>query len=238
MSLFGAKRVYDRRRVLDEAARASSRNKRRRAIALYRWVLAVEPHNPELHTRLAPLLAETGQRFDAWRCYLTMARAALREGRKDKALAIYRDASNRLPRELQAWEALAHLLAKEGNSEEAIRALIEGSRRFSGRVHRPQAIHLLRRARAIDPWHLEAVFELACQLTRADQCDEARLLFDGLAQRARGERLRRVRAAQLRLDRTLGAAWRWLRCALRSEQEPAPPAEAGGVVPLRSRSRR
>jgi len=39
MPLFAAKRVYDRRRVLDEAARASSRNKRRRAIALYRWVL-------------------------------------------------------------------------------------------------------------------------------------------------------------------------------------------------------
>ena len=125
----------------------SNRNKRRRAIALYRWVLAVEPNNPDLHTRLAPLLAETRQRFDAWRCYRTMARAALREGRKDKALAIYREATKRLPRELQAWEGLAHLLAKEGDAEEAIRALTEGSRRFGKAVHRPEAIHLLRRAR-------------------------------------------------------------------------------------------
>ena len=238
MPLFGARRVYDRRRVLEEAARASSRNKRRRAIALYRWVLAVEPNNLELHTRLAPLLADAGQRFDAWRCYRTMARAALREGRKDKALAIYRDATNRLPRELQAWEGLAHLLAKEGDQEEAIRALIEGSRRFGKAVRRPEAIHLLRRARSIDPWHFEAVFELARQLARSDQRDEARLLFDGLAQRAAGERLRRVCAAQFRLDRTLIAAWRWIRSALRPEEEPAPPAEAGGVVPLRTRLRR
>lgn len=238
MPLFGANRVYDRRRILEEAARASSRNKRHRAIALYRWVLAVEPNNAELHTRLAPLLADTGQRFDAWRCFLAMARAALREDRKDKALAIYRDATHRLPQELGAWEGLAHLLAKEGDPEEAIRVLIEGSRRFGKRVHRPKAIHLLRRARAIDPWHLEAVFELARQLVRADQRDEARLLFDGLAQRAHGNRLRRVRAAQLRLDRTFGATWRWIRCVLRPEEEPAPPAKAGGVVPLRSRSRR
>jgi tetratricopeptide (TPR) repeat protein len=238
MPLFGARRVYDRRRVLEEAARASSRNKRRRAIAFYRWVLAVEPNNPDLHTRLAPLLADTGQHFDAWRCFRTMARAALREGRKDKALAIYRDATNRLPHELQAWEGLAHLLAKEGDQAEAIGILIEGSRSFGKRAHRPEAIHLLRRARSIDPWHLEAVFELARQLARADQRDEARLLFDGLAQRTHGERLRRVRAAQLRLDCSIASAWRWIRCVLRPGEEPAPPAEAGGVVPLRSRSRR
>jgi tetratricopeptide (TPR) repeat protein len=238
MPLFGARRVYDRRRVLEEAARASSRNERQRAIALYRWVLAVEPNNPELHTRLAPLLVDTGQRFDAWHCYHTMARAALREGRKDKALAIYRDATNRLPRELQAWEGLAHLLAKEDDQEEAIRSLIEGSRRFGKAVHRPKAIHLLRRARSIDPWHFEAVFELARQLARSHQRNEARLLFDGLAQRTTGERLRRVCAAQLRMDRTLIAAWRWIRSVLRPDEEPALPAEAGSVMPLRTRLRR
>jgi tetratricopeptide (TPR) repeat protein len=238
MPLFAAKRVYDRRRILDEAARANNRNKRRRAIALYRWVLAVEPNNPDLHTRLAPLLADTGQRFDAWRCYRTMAQAALREGRKDKALAIYRDATNRLPHELQAWEGLAHLLADEGDPEEAIRLLIEGSRRLGKRVHRSEAIHLLRRARGIDPWHFEAVFELARRLARANQRDEARLLLDGLAQRTAGERLRRVRAAQFRLDRTLVAAWRWIRAALRPGEEPASPAGAGDVVPLHTRAHR
>jgi tetratricopeptide (TPR) repeat protein len=188
-----------------------------------------------LHARLAPLLADTGQRFDAWRCYRAMGRAALREGRKDKALAIYRDAASRLPRELQVWEELAQLLAKGG---EAIRVLTEGSRQFGKSAHRPEAIHLLRRARSIDPWHFEAVFELARQLARSDQRDEARMLLDGLAQRAGGQRLRRVRAAQLRLDRSLAAAWRWIRSLLRPEKEPAPPAEAGGVVPLRTRARR
>ena len=57
---------YDRTRILDAAARARSRKKRERAIALYRWVLAAEPKNLELHGKLGPLLAESGQHFDAW----------------------------------------------------------------------------------------------------------------------------------------------------------------------------
>lgn len=236
MALFGNNHTYDRRRVLEEAARARARNKRRKAIALYRWVLAVEPNNAELHVKLAPLLAETGQRFDAWLSYRSTARAALRDGREDKAMAIYREATERLPREMQAWQGLAHLLAKQGDEAEAIAVLLEGSRQLRTNFLRPEAIYLLRRARAIETWHFDAVFELARHLIRADQRNESRLLLEGLAERSGGERLRRVRGAQFRLDLTLVAAWRWLRSAVRPEEEPAPTPR--GVVPLRSRARR
>jgi hypothetical protein len=57
--------AYDRTRILEEAARARARRKRARAIELYRWVLAIEPQNALLHAKLAPLLAEAGEHFDA-----------------------------------------------------------------------------------------------------------------------------------------------------------------------------
>jgi tetratricopeptide (TPR) repeat protein len=202
---------YDREQLLEAAARARARNRRRKAIALYRHVLAVERGNTDLHARLAPLLAETGQPFDAWQSFRNTAQAALREGRDDKALAIYREASQHLPAEIQVWQALARQLSKSGDDAEAIEALIEGSRHFRSPYLRPQAIHLLRRARAIDPWHFETVIELAGLLGRCDQREEARLLLDGLAERAAGRRLTRVRRAQLRLDPGPRTAWQLVR---------------------------
>ena len=65
MGVLRKKRIYDRLRVMEAAERARVRNKRRKAIALYRWVLAVEPNNVDLHAKIAPLLAQTGQNFDA-----------------------------------------------------------------------------------------------------------------------------------------------------------------------------
>jgi tetratricopeptide (TPR) repeat protein len=238
MARFGRRHTYDRRRVLEEADRFRARSRRRRAIALYRWALAVEPNNPELHAKLAPLLAETRQRFDAWQSYRATARAALREGRDDKALAVYRDATERLPGEIQAWLGLAQLLAKQGNPAEAIAVLIAGSRHFRRGSARPIAIHLLRRARSIDAWHFDAVLELSRQLTCTHQRHEARMLLEGLAARTGGGQLRRVRSAQFRMDRTLIAAWRWLRAAVRPEAPPVQPSAAGrkaGVVSLHSR---
>jgi tetratricopeptide (TPR) repeat protein len=223
---------------MEEAERARSRKKRHKAISLYRWVLAIEPNNVDLHAKLAPLLAQTGQNFDAWRSYRVIASAALRERRDDKALAIYRDAANHLPLELHAWQRLAHLLAKQGEEEAAIGVLIEGSRQFRTPFLRSEAVHLLRRARLIDPWHFDVAFELAHHLGRSGQCEEARLLLDGLTRRVGGHRLRRVRAAQVRLDKNPAAAWRWLRSIVRPEEEPAAKPTLRGVVPLRAQARR
>jgi tetratricopeptide (TPR) repeat protein len=238
MGLFRSHSIYDRSRILDAAGRARAKKKRTRAIELYRWVLAVEPQNGELHARLAPLLAETGQDFDAWYSFKAVARACIREGHPDKALAVYREAALHLPREVQAWLAVARLQHKRGLQREAVETLLEGSRHFRSRWLRPQAIHLLRRAREIEAWNFEAVLELARLLASTRQQHEALLLLDGLAERSSSERLRRVRAAQFRLSPGFGSAWRWLRSALRREAE-APRTRADGrrpdVVPLRSR---
>lgn len=221
MRLLRRRTDYDRARILDAAARARSRKKRTRAIELYRRVLAVEPQNGDLHGKLAPLLAETGQSFDAWHSFRAVARACLREGHADKALSVYREATLYLPQEVQAWQAVARLQHRAGRQREAVETLLEGSRNFRTRWLRPQAVQLLRRARDIDAWDFEVVLELARLLAADDQCYEARMLLDGLVERSEGERLRRVRAVQLRLAPGPGALWRWVEAAFRS-RAPGP----------------
>jgi len=229
MGLIRTRVGYDRTRILDAAARARSRKKRERAIALYRWVLAAEPKNLELHGKLGPLLAESGQHFDAWSSFRTVARLHLRAGEADNALAAYREAALYLPQEVQAWQAIGRLQAKRGQRREAVETLLEGSRQFRTRWLRPQAIHLLRRARDLDPWNFEVVIDLACLLAIQEQGREAHMLLDGLVARSDGERLRRVRSAQFRIRPSPRAAWRWLEAALRPVPDPAPlPAPARG----------
>lgn len=215
MSWLGGIRQYDRTRILASAARARAKNKRRKAITLYRSVLAVERGNPELHARIAPLLAETGQRFDAWVSYQTLAQACLRDGSPDRALAVYREAAGYLPHETQVWLALARLHLKRGKPGEAVEVLLEGASQFRTHWQWPEAIHLLRRIHSIAPWEFDAVFELARLLAKSDQATEARRFLEGLESRSSGDCLRRVYAAQFRLDGDLRYAWLWLRTLLR-----------------------
>src|SRR5262249_18595387 len=91
---------YDRSRLIEAAARAVATRRLARAIALYRWVLAFEPTNAEIHLKLAPLLARRRSRFDAWKSYQAAARACASQGHADRALAIYRQAATALPREI------------------------------------------------------------------------------------------------------------------------------------------
>jgi tetratricopeptide (TPR) repeat protein len=224
----------DRQSVLELAARERSRGHRRRAIALYRAVLALERTNAELHAKLAPLLAETGQGFDAWQSYRAVANAALREGREDRALGVYREATQLLPREIEAWQGVARILCKRGDEAEAVEVLVEGSRQFRSPFLRPQAIHMLRRARSIEPWNGVVVLELAEHLGRADQREEARLLLAELAQRTSGAALRRVRFAELRIDPSVSRAVRWLRAWRATEAREADERPPSEVVPLRA----
>ena len=79
---------------------------------------------------------------------------------------------------------------------------------------RPQAIHLLRCAREIEPWNPETVLDLARLLSHSGQTDEAKLLLAGLVKRSGGSQLRRARAAQWRLSPTLRHTWLWLHAAV------------------------
>ncbi len=179
---------------------------------LYRRVLALEPANADLHARVAPLLAETRQRFDAWISFRTAARAYQKQGRSERALATYREAARHLPREPEVWKATARLHRREGRPHEAVEVLLEGSRRFRGRRRRPQAIALLRCVREIEPWHVPATTQLARTLASAGRKAEAAALLSDLAANLRSHAdMACVRFAQWRIHPSLIHTWRWQR---------------------------
>lgn len=228
MALIRRPRRYDRTRFLQEASRARARGRRRKAVALLRRVLAVEPGNAELHARLAPLLAERRLRFDAWQSFKAAADAFLREGREDRALGVLREAARLLPRKLDAWLEIAALQQARERPAEAVQTLLEARQRFRRRRERSKAIFLLRRALALDPDEPAIALELARLLARSEQPEEALLLLDRLEARVEArpegappEVLRRVRRARFRITRSLRDGWRWLATRRSPEPEPA-----------------
>ena len=209
---------YDRKWLLAEAENARTRGRRRRAIAFYRRILAVEPHNPELHARVAPLLAATGKRFDAWQSYRQAADAHLKNQSRDEALALYRDATKMLPRQFEAWQWVAKLELGRGRNKAALSALLEGRSKFRSRRRRPEAIVLLREARSIDAGRIDVVLDLARLLRRSGQSPEAQWILGQLGERMSGRDLQIVRGAQWRIEPSLKHSWNWLRAAFANQR--------------------
>ena len=216
MALLARTRQYDRRRLLDRAAKAArgrGRRKRRRAIALYRELLEREPHDPDLHRKIAPLLALAGERDAAGESYRTAARTFVERGFVDRAVGVVRDAVERMPRQVQFWSELARLEIERGRKPDAVAALLEGRRVFHRRGDRRAATALLMAAWRIEPTHLEAGLDLALQLSRAGERARALQVLEGL--RLEPVRaLRRVRARQLRVAPGLASLGRYLRARL------------------------
>jgi tetratricopeptide (TPR) repeat protein len=219
VSLLERRKTYDRKRILDEALRARAKGRTRQAIALYRQVLAAEPRNIELHYKIAPLLAQTKQRFDAWRSFQQVANACTGGGQHAKALSVYQNATRFLPQHFEAWLAVAKLELRLGDKSRARDTLIEGRHRMKGRRTRPEAIALLRAALDLEPWHADTVMDLAALLGSSGQSDEAHWLLEQLSQRVRGRTLARVRAHKWRMEPSLRNSWYWLRDRLRARRE-------------------
>jgi len=209
---------YDRKWLLAEAEKARIRGQKRRAISFYRRILAAEPHEPSLHARIAPLLAATGQRFDAWQSYRHAAQAHLKTDNRDQGLALFRDATKALPHQVEAWQWVAKLELKRGARDAAIGALLEGRTKFRSRRSRPEAIALLREARSIEPWRLDVVLDLVRLLRRSGQSPEAQWILRQLAEKTEGRELRIVRGAQWRIEPSLKHSWYWLRAAFAAQK--------------------
>lgn len=228
MGLIHRRLDYDRKWLLAEAEKARVRGRRQRAISFYRRILAAEPHDPNLHARVAPLLATTGKRFDAWQSYRQAAQAHLKNKSQDEALALYREATKVLPMQIEAWRWVAKLELQRERSEAAINALLEGRAKFRSKRRRPEAIALLREARSIDAWRLDIVLDLARLLRRSRQAPEAQWILGQLAERMSGRDLRIVRGAQWRIEPSLKHSWNWLRAAFAAQRSLA------GRIPARN----
>jgi tetratricopeptide (TPR) repeat protein len=210
-AMLGRKRSYDRARLLAEAARAQRGGRLRKAVARYQEILGVEPENADVHRRIAPLLARTGQGEAALTSYRRAASELEERGFVERAIGVYREAAQQLPRDARVWWALAELELKRDRRPDAVAALLDGRRRLRTRAERPAAIRLLERACQLEPARFDAGFELTGLLAKAGQRDRALALLEGLAQGRRGPALRRVRARQLNLAPGPGTAWRFFR---------------------------
>jgi tetratricopeptide (TPR) repeat protein len=209
---------YDRKWLLAKAEKARVRGRKRRAIDLYRRILAAEPHDPNLHARVAPLLAATGKRFDAWQSYRQAAQVHLKNKSRDEVLALYRDATKTLPQQIEAWQWVAKLELRRDRREAAINALLEGRAKFRSRRRRPEAIALLREARGIDAWRIDIVLDLTRLLRRSGQSPEAQWILGQLSEKLSGRELRIVRGAQWRIEPSLKHSWYWLSAAFAAQK--------------------
>ena len=202
---------YDRSKLVARAERARRARRTGAAIALYRQVLAVDRELPEIHAKLAPLLARKREHFDALQSFRLAAEGFLRIDQQERALAVCHDATHCLPRCPEVWQTLARMQRARGKGEEATRTLLEGRARLRRRGERAQAIHLLRAAHDLDPWNPAVVLDLARLLARSRQRQEALLLLEGLTHRVAGKARLRARGLLLRLQPRFGHLWLWLR---------------------------
>jgi len=215
MAMLVRKKTYDRVRLMKRAAAARKKQRPRKVIAIYREILEHEPDDPEIHQKLAPLLARVNEAPEALASYQKAADALLKKGFEEQTIGLFRGAACSLPREVSVWRRLAELEAGRGRKADAVSALVEGRGNFRSRRLRPQAIQLLSVARKLDPSDFAVSFDLACLLAGSGSQPYALRLLEELAARSNSRDLRRVRARQLRISPGPGTAARFMKACLR-----------------------
>jgi tetratricopeptide (TPR) repeat protein len=214
--LFARKpKPFDRTATLAEADRHRARGRKKKAIAGYRKILAVDPRDLTVHGKIAPLLARTGKKSDALASFKIAADGQMRAGFADRALSVFRQAAEFYPEELALWEEIARLHLQRSRRADAVAALVEAGRLAFRARRREVAAKALRRALEIEPWSPEATMLLARTFAKMGRREEGLGLLDGLGTRVRGRVLRRVRRLAFRLSPTPGNLWLWLRAVLR-----------------------
>ena len=121
---------------------------------------------------------------------------------------------------------------KLGREDAAFETLLDGRTHFRHPRSRAQAVALLARARAIEPWDPEIVLDLAKLYARGDQTEAALDLLAAVAQRVHGPTLRRVRAQQWRITLSMRYALLWCRALWSDEGVGGRAARDFGEGPL------
>lgn len=213
--LFRQKAPPTRSELITEADQARAKGRLKKAIAGYRKALELEPQDPVVHGKLAPLLARTEEPEAALESFHAAAKGHLDKGFADKALAIYTQAADTFPHRVSLWRQVAQLNVEKGRRADAVKALLRGRLHLTRKEERLDAITLLREALGLDPGLFEAKLDLARLLAHLGQRAEAMALLEPMVQGLTGRPLRRVRWTQARVSPGLGVWWRWLRAVLR-----------------------
>jgi tetratricopeptide (TPR) repeat protein len=204
--------AYDRKRLIRRAGELESGWRWREALRLYRLVLAAEPHDPEIHARVAPLLARSRRHYEARESFRRAVHGFRRMGDAKRAEATLVAAAEALPDDPDAARTRAVYERAQNRHQEALRLLVETSDRLARRRRwRGAAIVLLREANQIEPRHPEVLLRLARLLHRDGQAAEALFWLDQLEGRVPGRKARTHARLRLRIDPTFRHLWAWLR---------------------------
>lgn len=209
--MFGRGSAPTRAQLLDRADKARAKGRKKKAIIEYRKALALDPADATVHSKVAPLLATTGQRAEAMKSFRFAAEAHLKAGFVDRAIAVWVSAANFFPDEEPLWNEVAKLQLQRGRKADAVKALIDAHRHFRGKKRRDTAIGFLKQAVGLEPMNVQANLLLARLLKKAGRMPEAKSLLTQLSTQIRGPALRQIRRAQFNLSPTPAALWRWMR---------------------------
>lgn len=206
---------FNRTKTLEAASRAKAKGNLKKAIAAYREVLVVKADDLDVHLKLAPLLAETKQLGDAWRSYLAAGEGFTKKGFADKAVSVYRQASQYLPHEVEIWERISDLCLQRERRAEASKTLVDAAAsHFKKPAQRADAIRLLRKAAEIEPDRVLPAVSLARLLRQDGQRDEACALLERFLGAASPKDLPKLRRELFLLGKSPASLWRWLRASV------------------------
>jgi tetratricopeptide (TPR) repeat protein len=200
----------NRTEVLVLADKLRLKGKYKKAVAEYRRLIAHDGSDADAYSKMAPLLVKLRQRDEALKSFRAAAEAFVARGFVDRAIAVHGQAASAYPAEHWIWAQLGQLNHGRGRKAEAIKALLLGASRLSGRK-RPEALKLLEQAHAYEPLHVDATLALCRLLKKAGRAPESKTLLEELAEGIRGPALARIRGAQFRLFPGFGTFFRWLR---------------------------
>lgn len=200
-----------RRELLSKAAKARGKGRRKKAILIYQKLLASDPNDFEVHVKIAPLLMKNRQTAEAAKSFKIAAQGYYEKKLVDKTISVYRQAARCMPAEVGLWERIAKLNLERNRKADAIKTLIEGSRKFRKKALKPQRIRLLRKAFEIEPWHFQVSYDLAKLLAKNSERKEARDILAELCRRVHHGKLRKARRALFFISPNLPNALGWLR---------------------------
>ncbi|MCK5690510.1 tetratricopeptide repeat protein [Myxococcota bacterium] len=197
--------------ILAAASKARGRGRVGRAIKEYQKLLDEDPDDREAHARIAPLLSRKKRYDESWTSFSRAAQIFLDQGFETKALSIYVQSTDSLPRNLDAWQTVANLQFKMGRRPDAIQVLLKSIKNFKGKRFRREGILLMRQAFEIQPWEPKVTRNLILLLHAEGEIMESARLARGLADRSDGKERRKALWMVFRATPGFRTAWGWFR---------------------------